>query len=124
MIAHLLERIDDGDRRMRDRGRGTRLAPQALTQIGMHGQRRRQRLQRDPSSQPRVFREIDDAHAAAPDLVEHFVRTDDRAGQQRLEVGGIDTRRLVEERAGGLVRRQQRLRLAQHASHRRRSVRQ
>jgi len=114
VIAHLLERIHDGDRWMRDGRRGTRLAPQALTHIWMHGQRGRQRLERDPSSQPRVFREVDDAHASTPDLVEHFVRTDDRTGHQCLEVGGIDARRLVEECAGSLMGREQRLRLSQH----------
>jgi len=80
----------------------------------MHGQRRRQRLERHHPSEPRIFREIHDAHAAAPNLVEHFVRADNRAGHQCLEVGRIDTRRLVEERARGLMRGEQRFRLSQH----------
>ena len=34
VIAELLERVDDGDGRMGDRGGGSSLAPQAFAQIG------------------------------------------------------------------------------------------
>ena len=65
---------------------------------------------------------IDDAHAAASDLFDHFVRSDDRAGKQRLEIGGVNVRGLLEKR-----RRRSRASAAAPpprgaASHRRRSA--
>ena len=120
VIVHLLERVDDGDGRMRDRGRRARLASEPFAQLGLHRHGGRQRLERDAAAQAHVLGQIDDAHAAATDLFENLVRADAGARQKRVEIAGIDLRGLLEKVSGRLERVEQRLGLAQQRRCRRR----
>jgi hypothetical protein len=67
LIANLFERVDRGDRGMRQRRGGARFLAQARPHPIVPEQMRRQRLQGDRSMQASILREIDDPHAAAPD---------------------------------------------------------
>src|SRR5262249_19227302 len=103
MIVDFLERIDDRHAGMRNRGGCPGLGAQALAQPGRLRDRWGQRLQRDASSKPLVFREVDDAHAAAAQFLDDDVVADTRAWWQRVEIGWVDLRGFLEERACRLV---------------------
>ena len=84
LIADLLERVHRGDRRMRQRRGGARFLAQPRAHPIVAEQMRRQRLQRDRAMQPRVVREVDDAHAAAAEDPLDSIRADLRClGEQR-----------------------------------------
>ena len=63
----LADLVDLADVRMVDARRGAGLAPEALTRLGIVGERG-QRLQRDRTFKPAVARGVDDAHAALAKL--------------------------------------------------------
>ena len=89
--ATLAGGIDGNDVRVTQPRDRLRFAEKGLAQIGASGERRRQHLDRDGPSQPRLAREIDDAHAAAAELPLERVL----AGQCFLHRDEIDVRGLA-----------------------------
>ena len=83
LVAHFLECVDGGDGRVRQRARGACLVPQPRPHQVVSEQVGRQRLQRHRPVQPRVFGEIDHAHAATTENADDSVGADVRAGRQQ-----------------------------------------
>ena len=71
------EVVDLDDARVADRRRGARLVEEALHDPGIARELREQHLHRRQPTERRVYRLVDDAHAAPPDLAPHCVAADD-----------------------------------------------
>src|SRR6185312_12829463 len=90
------------------------LAGQTLARLAVAAERRRQHLERDGPSEPRVVRGVDDAHPAASDFFADLVRTDALAAQ-KARVRGLEQQirrrgpgRLLEEAIRSIVRAEER----------------
>ncbi len=68
-----VDRVDDRDVRMFERGGSARLLNEPLAPVGVGHQLRRQHLERHLAVQAQVERAIDDAHAAAADLFDDLI---------------------------------------------------
>ena len=82
LAVEFFERVDGADSRMGQSGRGPRFSPQALSVLRVARQVRRERFERDLSSQPRVGRQVHPSHPAAAQLL------DDRVGPDRSAAAG------------------------------------
>src|SRR5205085_6104374 len=72
--------LEDGDDiRMIQSRRGARLLLKAPQAFGVPGEVSWQQLQGNATAQPRILREVNFAHAAAPDKLDHLVRPDGSA---------------------------------------------
>jgi len=79
VIRCLPDVVNGADMRMVERGCGSRFALKTLHRLRVGGEVRREELQGHLSSEPRVFRAVDDAHAAAAKHVQHAIVGDDLA---------------------------------------------
>jgi hypothetical protein len=77
--------------RVIQRRRGSRFLLEALQAIGIGRERRREHLDGDVGSQPRIARAIHLAHAAGADGADDFVRTEPCTGLEGH--GGLSRRR-------------------------------
>ena len=83
----LVDGVDVDDVRMVELRRGLRLAQEARLDLAAERELGRQDLDRDRALQPPVFRAIDDAHAAAPDLAVQLVVRAERTLDVRAQLG-------------------------------------
>ena len=91
-VARTLEAVDLGDVGMIERRQRLGLALETRQPLGVAGNRRRQRLQRDVAAQRRVARPIDLAHPAGAEQGQHLVRSDAGADLNRHAGMADDTR--------------------------------
>ena len=82
VAVDVFERVDGGDRFVRELAGRPGLAMQPIARLQIGRQRRRQRLERHPAFEPRVPGAVDDAHAAARQFLIDDVAADTIAVRQ------------------------------------------
>ncbi len=118
IAVDLLERIDRADAGMRQRRRRARFTAEPLALRRIARQVRRERLERDRSSQPRVGGQIHASHPASSDLPDDGVNTHHCPWRERpivgKQIGRVFDDRRGKERARARVVLHERQHLSPH----------
>jgi hypothetical protein len=81
-----LDRVQHHDAGMAERSHRARLALEALELLALRGRLRRQHLERDAASEPRILGEVDAPHAARAERLEHAVGAERAADERRVRL--------------------------------------